>query len=524
MLWKPEHIKNYLQVDKRDWYTFISALVCGLMAHMYMFTNKLPNYDDVLATFDGCGSSYVLGRWGLGLIHELRVLLIGNMSMPWLNGMFTLLMLALSSVLVVRILSIEDKGYAMLAGGILVVFPSVVSLMFFMFTAPYYSIAVLAGTVGVYCMEKKKYGWMNGLLLFCFSISIYQAYLSWIAGLLILVLIRRSLEKTESFGSILKKSFQYAGILLASLVLYLALNHMILSWKGISMSDYQGLSSIGAKKLGDILQSIRQIYFLYFDFRIHEYAGITTSKLLRLILCGCLLADFITIIMYVCRGKRTKADWWKDAATLILLLLFPMAVFAIYLVANENTRIYTLMLYSVSLILIAPILLAEKMECGTGNLIRKIRSFFNVAIFAGMIASIYIFVHIANEHYTWMQIDYERSYSYLTTVITQIKEVDGYSEDYPVAFLIRRGQINDPTLNHSEYEYLDITIEGIADIVNMYSMDEFIRCYCGYQYTAATEEEIMARKEQIQSMPLYPEDGSVQVIDGVVVVKFQELQ
>ena len=48
--------------------------------------------------------------------------------------------------------------------------------------------------------------------------------------------------------------------------------------------------------------------------------------------------------------------------------------------------------------------------------------------------------------------------------------------------------------------------------------------YCGYQYTAATEEEIMARKEQIQSMPLYPEDGSVQVIDGVVVVKFQELQ
>ena len=193
MLWKPEHIKNYLQVDKRDWYTFISALVCGLMAHMYMFTNKLPNYDDVLATFDGCGSSYVLGRWGLGLIHELRVLLIGNMSMSWLNGMFTLLMLALSSVLVVRILSIEDKGYAMLAGGILVVFPSVVSLMFFMFTAPYYSIAVLAGTVGVYCMEKKKYGWMNGLLLFCFSISIYQAYLSWIAGLLILVLIRRSL-------------------------------------------------------------------------------------------------------------------------------------------------------------------------------------------------------------------------------------------------------------------------------------------------------------------------------------------
>ena len=155
------------------------------------------------------------------------------------------------------------------------------------------------------------------------------------------------------------------------------------------MSDYQGLSSIGAKKLGDILQSIRQIYFLYFDFRIHEYAGITTSKLLRLILCGCLLADFITIIMYVCRGKRTKADWWKDAATLILLLLFPMAVFAIYLVANENTRIYTLMLYSVSLILIAPILLAEKMECGTGNLIRKIRSFFNVAIFAGMIASIF---------------------------------------------------------------------------------------------------------------------------------------
>lgn len=523
MSWQPEKALSKVKIEKRDKLTFVAAFVCGLLAHMYMFTNKFPNYDDVTATFGGCGSSYELGRWGLAFLDELRELFLGGMSMPWLNGIFTLAMLSLSAVLVVRLLDIRDVCYAMAVGGILTVFPAVVSLMFFMFTAPYYSIAVLCGSLGVYLAAKKKYGWIAAIGLFCFSVGIYQAYIGWIAGLMILYLLRKSLEERDTFGQMFRKALGFAGMLVAGLALYLILNTLILRCMDITLSSYQGMDSMGRKSVSELWQGLQKSIFLYFDLRIHEYAGITTSKVIRLFLCGYLVWDLFLILQYVFYGKKTKEQWLRKSASVILLFCFPIAVFSIYLVAGARSGVYTLMLYSVSLLFVIPVVLTEHIREGDGpDFSGKLRSLGNMAVFATLIASTFIYIHVANQHYTWMQMDFNRSYSYLTTLVSQIKETENYSDQYPVAFVGDR--IEDDSLNQKETAYLDITIGGVDSIVNMYSMYDFISMYCGYQYTAATEEEIMARKEQIQSMPLYPEEGSVQVIDGVVVVKFQELQ
>ena len=45
---------------------FLSGLVFGLAAHMYMLTNKLPNHDDIESMF-GKGATVTSGRWGLEL-------------------------------------------------------------------------------------------------------------------------------------------------------------------------------------------------------------------------------------------------------------------------------------------------------------------------------------------------------------------------------------------------------------------------------------------------------------------------
>ena len=69
--------------------TCAAALVLGLAAHLFMFTNKLPNHDDVGHLFSATYGT-ASGRWLLPLILRLD----GNYSMPWLIGLLALLCLA----------------------------------------------------------------------------------------------------------------------------------------------------------------------------------------------------------------------------------------------------------------------------------------------------------------------------------------------------------------------------------------------------------------------------------------------
>ncbi len=61
-------------------------------------------------------------------------------------------------------------------------------------------------------------------------------------------------------------------------------------------------------------------------------------------------------------------------------------------------------------------------------------------------------------------------------------------------------------------------------LINEYSRDRFIYQIIGYRVTWADEEKISALKgnELVNAMPAYPNDGSIQVVDGVVAVKLEE--
>ena len=50
--------KAYKKVSRRFRTAFAAAIIAGLVAHMYMFTNKLPNFDDLI----GINSFGEIGR------------------------------------------------------------------------------------------------------------------------------------------------------------------------------------------------------------------------------------------------------------------------------------------------------------------------------------------------------------------------------------------------------------------------------------------------------------------------------
>ena len=79
----------WCRIPKEIRLTFLACVVLGLMVHIYMFVNKLPNHDDIGHLFSaeyGTAS----GRWFLPTVLRLD----GAFSTPWLIGMLSLLCLA----------------------------------------------------------------------------------------------------------------------------------------------------------------------------------------------------------------------------------------------------------------------------------------------------------------------------------------------------------------------------------------------------------------------------------------------
>ena len=84
---------------------FLSGMISGLLMHAYMLTNKLPNWDDI----NNVGSYAVgaeFGRWFLKIVH----LLTGKWSVPWLSGIFAIVLISAAACFVVSALGLKTSS------------------------------------------------------------------------------------------------------------------------------------------------------------------------------------------------------------------------------------------------------------------------------------------------------------------------------------------------------------------------------------------------------------------------------
>ena len=93
-----------------------------------------------------------------------------------------------SYVLLVELLQIRQKSYAVLLGALLIAFPAMASLFAYMFTAPYYMFAVLLMIVAVYTAVRYPYGYLPAIVIIAFSMGIYQTYFGVATSLFVLIL------------------------------------------------------------------------------------------------------------------------------------------------------------------------------------------------------------------------------------------------------------------------------------------------------------------------------------------------
>lgn len=492
--------------------TFCSTIIAGLLSHGYMLTNKLPNYDDIEAQLDNYGGGIDSGRWMLSVLGTLARKTIHSISLPWFNGVLCLILIGIAACLIVRMFELKERTLCALTGAVFVSFPTLTGIFFFMFTSVYYCIAILWSVLAVYCCRKGNIGTAAGILLLASSLGIYQSYFAFAACLMLLLLIRECLKNGAKWKSIFWLGMRYFVALAGTLLVYFAGVKFFLALKGVEIGANQGIDKVGSLPLsaypGFVVKAYQQFFPLFYTdmYNINPYWVIKVClTLLTLFSVGCILIQI------------RKKSVLLACETLLFLGLFPLAVDLIYVMAPDAS-VYSIMMYSVVTIYFIPLCL-NRSSCGVWHKKMPVSTIGRWA--EVLLLSIVIFCQCQynNVQYTAMHMQYEQAYSYWNTLITKIKSTDGYQASMEIALI---GYPQDSTFYRND-EFASYNMGGrTQDLVNIYCREKFLYRYMGFK-PAFTDDLTAEERSEAESMPLYPDDGSIKVVGNKVIVKMNKI-
>lgn len=507
----------YSRIGRCEKAAFFTVLILGFISHVHIFSVNYIFHDSTI--LDGLGATYSSGRWALGFCHDIAQRLLGTYQLPFINGFISLLFIALSVLLLVNALEIKSVICAVFVGAAVVSFPSVASHFAFMFTAPAYFLSMLLGTAAVALANKKATGFsfVAGASLTAFSIGIYQAYLSFAISFALVIVIVYGLREQADFSAMLKKGLFFVSMLICGLLLYLLINKAVLAIKGIELTTYQGLDRIGRIDFALVPNAVLRSYSELLE---PKWTGIITSFFekrvtLIIVILGSLL--FLRLL------RMSKAGAWAKVLLLLLAVISPLALNSVYLMAPGSMNgVHSLMRMSLTFCYILPAvyveLLLQKLDPDVKISPDKI--IVSCTVFILCLVPV-MYCYRDNTAYLNAELAEEQAEAYLGSMVTRIRSTEGYRDELPVAYI--GFGISDSTFDRLPTYgdiYTYILHFSLEDMLNTDLWEEFCALHLGWSPKEVENKSYYSSLEQVQQMPCYPDDGSIQVIEDAIVVKF----
>ena len=477
---------------------FVTAMLAGMAAHGYAFSNKLVNHDEIESLF-GKGATVTSGRWGL----EAVKLLFPDWSMPWDYGLVSLLLIAAAACLMLRFLGIRSRFWQGLLAALVVTFPSLTGNFCFMFTAAPYAWAFCLTALAVYLW---RWGdWRRGalsLVLLVLALGIYQAYIAVAASLFILKMIADALDGERGVWEIVLDGLKALLLMAVAIAVYYAVTLLVFRFTGAEFNSYVTENVNGSVSLPRRVRMAYDAFWYVFSFRNFYLVPFEVSRYIHIALAVLTLAGLGVVI-----GGKKKA--LHGALALFLTLLLPLGIGCMYLIMSRAS-IHTLVMYSFVTVYFLTALVMERLPVGP---VRRGRELTALALSAVVVCNVYF----ANMVYLKLQLQYENAYAFYTVLSTRIMETEGFDENCTVALVGRQEQL----LHRFPELDTELFMAAPADLVNIYSRENLLRNFLGLELPFADDKttERLASDPRVEAMPAYPYAGSVQMLDGVIVVK-----
>lgn len=493
-----------------------SGLLIGMITHLYVLTNKLPNWDD-LNNLYGYGGGDSFGRWMLKVLRPLS----GMWSVPALNGVLAILFLALSACIILEVLELQSYSSAVLLPAIMLTFPSVASTMTFMFTVNTYALGLFIGCIGVGLNKKYTYGWIPGAGLMLLCLATYQSYICLFAAVLLFSLVLEIFRGRE-FKAVFRKGVGYLLSLVLAMGGYLLLTPVVSG----QLSDYRGIDSMGKIRLTELPHLVGRAYKRILDYFLLDPLSYV-SEFGNVLNWLVVLAE-ILLFAYL----LWKLEIYRTLPLLLLscmlMGLIPLALSGIYVMAPQVTRASTLMLYQYGFVYVVLLGLTEifllRLEKEDIRWKRRTGQLLGAVCFLFVLAVGYDHYLLSHNAYFRMEIAYGRISSFYERLYYRLEEQEGYKIGDPIA--IMGDYWPEPNiLSSAKFDmerYQDM--EGIAMENGLFTTGvrrQFLRTYLGIDYEEVSDQwqGDYLKTEEFKHKPAYPKQGCVWKKDGIWVIK-----
>ena len=482
---------------------FLVTFIVGLLVHFELYSKELLAYDGYwhYGSFLAKGWEISLGRFLIPFSDMLR----GTVVVSILTTVISLATIALSSIFLNETLNIK-KGYIKVLISILLVVTPTISLTFmYPYTANGYTFALLFSILSIYFLNKKRNLKNIFLTLICViaSLAFYQAYLCVITTLFFIVYILKIIDNKKMS---IKNFFIDVFILIIGVILYYICLNIIIKILNLNISDYSNASSIlSLDTLKNFIYSIKNTYITFYEFYFTDdiFNNISWFRnIFNVLLFLLIIVNFIIISI--------NNKMYKTPKRLILLLLailvFPIFVCSIELVA-QSREINLLMASSLYFPIIV---LLKQIELIKSNRFNNILNIFSVLI---CIVIIWTYILSDNATYVATNLFNKQMYSVGNNIAQKIKEDEQITDDTPIVIL---GKMKFSLQNNALLKLTNFDVSN----VNMWTWQIFLKDNLGIGQSCTFEEaNKISESQEFLDMPIFPNEGSIKVIDSTAVVK-----
>lgn len=503
----------------------IGSILLGVVTHFLFFIHAIKNADcwQYASAYQSGKWEVSIGRWFLPIWDFFR----GKLNVPYLTALISIVIMALVPVVIRKTLKLNRTVTAFLAIT-LMISPYMCIIMTYTYCCDAYAAAFLFAAIAALLLsiEEKKHRILRVLVAAIFimlSLAIYQIYFGAVCVLLMIKVLKEVSE--EPLGK--KKVIQLAkevGIYLSGvglgLGMYYGMTNIILR-----IADLQRNQVYGAygNSIMDILAEIpaRALYIYERTGKYFLMNGLVNNAYSRNKMMKIFLVFFAIWVVYTI--WKNRMDIKRIVIYVIGIAIIPLVAEGVLLVSPGDDLSLRL---SGPLLMCMPLLL-HLVRWDTGKRFHIIKLISNLVL-VGYLWTSLLSVHAT---YTAFVEQYNQEKTYSQQIVYEIEKQEEYYRGMPVCIV---GTINSEEFGKggkiSAYAYWGSPgniYEG-EEVYNAARNDwtVFMAEELGVNLNLVEKETFLQiyNSQEFKEMKLFPKEGSVKVMDGVVVVKLSEKQ
>lgn len=507
-------IKRYIKLYGKS---IIGQVIMGVMVYFMMMSLNLVN------DLDGLWhpSNFIAGDWEISLGRALQRYAdrarFGIVSEPF-NTILTLILLSVGNVLIIDRLKIKSSIYKWLIYSILIANPIVCCSLSYSYMSVNFGLAYFFSVLAFIFINVDRKNITKLFLAACFlgiSMAFYQAYICVVSVLIVNMIIIMILEK-EEVKSIFKYIISSVGVYGVGGLVYLIITKFFLYKADVQMASYKGAANVDLfYMIKSLPNSIRQCY-RQFGVYIFDTKTFSNLEFIDSVLGGLCFVYIIAIIIQSCRIFRDNLI--RGILFLVMICILPVAACSVLLIAVGND-----MTILMSMGMLLCIVLLGGIVPRDGRL-------------GYVVKRIYLFVLLL---FLWFQLSAVENdqlalkegktatISLTESIINNLYENYNLDVSKSVAFVGRPAD-NDMFSKSQAYymanEYAMFGCWSTQSRNNRVSWNGVLLKFLGANINLCsdTEYEIIIQSEQVKSMPEYPADGSIDIINDIIVVKVSD--